>query len=58
MCFSQCAGLRINFSITQMIWIGSKIDNSGKLKPKCNLQWGKSNKIKNKLLVYIYNDDV
>ena len=38
--FSKISGLRINYSKTQIIWIGSKKYSADKLCPNWKLQWG------------------
>ena len=41
--FSKVSGLRINYSKTQIIWIGSKKYSTDKLCNEWDLQWGKTN---------------
>lgn len=40
--FSKISGLRINYSKTQLVWIGSKKYSAEKLCSKWNLHWGNS----------------
>ena len=40
--FGNISGLKINFSKTQVAWIGSKAFSADKLCPEYNLQWGVS----------------
>jgi hypothetical protein len=40
--FKKISGLKINFSKTQVIWIGSKKYSSDRLCENWNLSWGKT----------------
>ena len=40
--FKKISGLKINISKTQVIWIGSKIYSSDRLRENWNLSWGKT----------------
>ena len=40
--FSKISGLHINYSKTEVIWIGSKIGSAEKLCHNYNLEWGKT----------------
>lgn len=39
--FTKCSGLKINFSKTRVIWIGSKRYSSDSFLPEHNLEWGR-----------------